>query len=862
MNLHLDLTSFLIGMVVATLVWWVISLMRPVLDRWWENRRNRQMEKDQKNRSGFEGEYLKAVFKQTQAMHLAASLFPLDEIVETPRLLAPPINFEPNTPHQHADIVEQTLPYLPDYPELGAYYDAPSLTPLQAISGGLNLAIIGQPGSGKTTALAYLASQLSRPNPQPTEVEEFIPFLIHVADLSAILSGGNRSKDYLSPIIEKISPIMKGLGGARFRKFAEFAFTNGRALLLLDGVDELPQAGVLEVSVYLQALLQQYPKARVIIAASPEYLDGLSALGFSSMALMPWNSQQQTHFLKNWGELWLTYISKEAWAQQLGSHVDDLLLRRWLAVDNFSLSPLEFTLKIWGAYAGDIRSGTPIDIINAHISRLTPPGVPVEILSGLALQAVNNQMSFFDGRQATDWIKSIGPVDTSGAAATKTNPFTVELDSLKTDPNSPPETGTAAFKDAHKGAQVQQLSNISIISELTISGLLTSHAGNKLRFAHPVFLGLLAGKALAGGTAQSTALMEQKAWSGQTISLHYLAAFGDVTEIVNKLLASEDPILMRPQLAAGRLLRDSNQSSTNNWRGVVIAELVKILHDDDHPRGLRGQAMVALALSGDTKVSTLFRQLLLSESNELRQLAALGSGLTRDSKAIDVLRNLTTNSLEATRRAACLALVEIGTPQALEVVAVFLLHGDEQLRIYAAEALANNPSDGREALREGIASDDILVRRAIIYGLSRIREPWATELLEKSQVNDEQWAVRNLAVEFLTARQERNSRIPKLLPVPHENTWLIEFAGKYGMGISPSQPATNVFLLALKDSNPEFFKPSLNYLKYSPTTDVMAGLYPFIYGVDPETKEDVFQTLAFIGRTGAALPSPRQFGLG
>ena len=63
MNLHLDLTSFLIGMVVATLVWWVISLMRPVLDRWWENRRNRQMEKDQKNRSGFEGEYLKAVFK-------------------------------------------------------------------------------------------------------------------------------------------------------------------------------------------------------------------------------------------------------------------------------------------------------------------------------------------------------------------------------------------------------------------------------------------------------------------------------------------------------------------------------------------------------------------------------------------------------------------------------------------------------------------------------------------------------------------------------------------------------------------------------------------------------------------------------
>ena len=861
MTFRFDLISFLLGMVIATIVWWAISLLRPIVERWFDNLRVQRAKNEQKRRSGLEGDYLQAVFKQSQGIHLAASLFPLDEIAEIPRLLAPPIIFEPNTPHKHLDIVEQTLPYLPDYPELGAFYNAPSLTPLQAISGGMHLAIIGQAGSGKTTALAYVAAQLSRSETGSNESPEYIPFLIHAADLGLVLTGNN-PRDVLSPIVEKIASLVKIPEAARIRKFAEFNFGNGQALLLLDGVDELPQAGVQEVSAYLKMLLQQYPKSHIILAATPEYVDGLTAIGFAPMAIMPWNVQQQTHFIKTWGELWNKYLGRESWAQQLGTHVDSLLLNRWLEVDNFALTPLEFTLKVWGAYAGDIRSGNPIDTIEAHIKRQTPASVSLELISALALQAVTNEMSIFDGRQATEWVKTSGLEMGTGINAELANPFSSTLRSEDASPTSDETTNTDAKPSAVKtSGQTQQLSNISIISELTISGMLSSHNGNRLRFSHPLLLGYLAGKSLSRKPTQSMALLNQKDWLGQTIALRFLAVFGDVTEIVAKLLTSEDPILMRPLLTAGRLLRDTNQPRNNAWRTTVISELVKILNYEDHPVGLRGQAMMALALSCDNKINVLFRQLLLAESNHLRQLAALGSGLTRDTKAIETLENLTSNSMEFTRSAACLALVEIGTPPALEAVAVSLLHGDEQLRTYAAEALANNLNDGREALREGITSEDILVRRAILYGLSRIDEPWAVGLIEQSQVNDEQWAVRNLAVEILTDRQE-NQHIPKLPPTPHETPWVIEFAGKYGMGVSPSQPANNIFLLALKENNSELFRPSLNYLKSFPTNEVYAAIYPFFYGIDMEAREAVFETLTHMARAGNTLPHPKQFGLG
>ena len=55
----------------------------------------------------------------------------------------------------------------------------------------------------------------------------------------------------------------------------------------------------------------------------------------------------------------------------------------------------------------------------------------------------------------------------------------------------------------------------------------------------------------------------------------------------------------------------------------------------------------------------------------------------------------------------------------------------KNLRRAAAEALANDPVEGHAMLKEGATLDDIMLRRAVVHGLSRVGQPWAVEMLQQ-----------------------------------------------------------------------------------------------------------------------------------
>jgi HEAT repeat protein len=209
-----------------------------------------------------------------------------------------------------------------------------------------------------------------------------------------------------------------------------------------------------------------------------------------------------------------------------------------------------------------------------------------------------------------------------------------------------------------------------------------------------------------------------------------------------------------------------------------------------------------------------------------------------------------------------MALVAIGTNEALESVAHTLLNGDEDIRRAAGEALANDPNEGHAMLRDGITLTDILVRRSIVYGLGRVNEPWAIEVLQKIQIDDDQWVVRNSATEVLDAKASISARAPHKLKAPSESPWLIEFAGKQGVGISPGTPATDILLLALKGDDPDTRLAALPYLKFTPSEGVIAQLYNAMYKDDPELREAAYNTLWEISTSGIKLPHPSQYGFG
>ena len=165
-------------------------------------------------------------------------------------------------------------------------------------------------------------------------------------------------------------------------------------------------------------------------------------------------------------------------------------------------------------------------------------------------------------------------------------------------------------------------------------------------------------------------------------------------------------------------------------------------------------------------------------------------------------------------------------------------------------------------LRDGVTIDDILLRRAVMYGLGRIDEPWAMELLEKYRIDDKEWIVRNAATEVIDARVEITDRAPRKLKAPSDAPWLIEFASKHGMGVSPGVPATDVFLLALRGEEMDYRLAAMSYLKFTPSEAVLTGLYEAMFTDDPDLRETAFNTLWEMGSYGVKLPNPAQFGIG
>lgn len=840
----IDPLSFFAGFLAASIFWWLVARARPIWNELAANLREQREAAQQRKTSAVEENYRRVTLRRAQGMHLAAPLFALDEILQEPLVIAPPQVVEPGTPLKFEDIVSQTLPYMPAWPEIAAVYRAQAISLPHALSGNSNLVIIGQPGAGKTVALAHLASLAANRSERLEALKDFVPFFFHTANLNLPVAD---SKNVLEPLIAAAAEHAPLLDQPRLPGFIQNAFKNGKALLLLDGYDEIPPESQREIAEYFKALLKLYPKTRIVASGAPEYLDGLIPLGFSPLALMAWSRQESVNFIRQWGEIWSQTIGLETWSQPDAQQVDPFLLNAWLDADLENLSPLELTLKVWGAYAGDILGPRVLEVIAAHIRRIAPPNTPLAALETLAMQVVVNAQPVFDSRVARGWVKSFEVAEdmVEGEAAE----------------DSEEKTAAASTPKAGKEKKVEKVATPTsgLLGKMVSSGLLASCPNNKMRFAHPVFAGYLAGRALTNYNAEGE-ILNQPDWSGKYLSLRYFAAYGDASKLAQALLEFTRLPMHRPLFAAARWLRDAPRNAP--WRGKLFSALAGVLQTEGIPLNLRGQAMAAFVISSDPSAMTLFRQFSTTSNFELVRLSILGSGAMRDAKAAQILEQAMNSPSQAVRHAACMALVAIGTDETLDTVAHTLLSGDEDIRRAAAEALANDPGEGYAMLQDGAKHNDILLRRAAAYGLGRVNERWATELLQKMQIEDDQWVVRTAATEVLDSKTSAGSRAPRKLKAPSESPWLIEFAAKQGMGISPGAPATDILLQALKSENPETRLAALPYLKHTPNEGVIAQIYSAMYGDDIELRDAAYNILWELGASGVKLPHPKQYGYG
>jgi len=245
---NFDGISFWLGFLAATLLGLLLSRLRPALERMRENWRAQSRTTRFQRSLSDEIRLGNDTLRSSQELHLAAALFSLDEVLIPPRLLAPaplPMAYEPPTSQ---DITDWTIPFLEDWPELASFYKAPSLDPLEALEGGANLAIVGEPGSGKSVTLAYIASQLIRSHAEAEPTSDRVPLLIHASDL-VLPPADNDNK--LQPLLDAIAAYTSSLPVVRLPRTVQTAMEQKRAVLLVDGLDELPPERLDDVCDYL-----------------------------------------------------------------------------------------------------------------------------------------------------------------------------------------------------------------------------------------------------------------------------------------------------------------------------------------------------------------------------------------------------------------------------------------------------------------------------------------------------------------------------------------------------------------------------------------------------------------------------------
>ncbi|MEV4050789.1 NACHT domain-containing protein [Amycolatopsis sp. NPDC049688] len=152
----------------------------------------------------------------------------------------------------------------------------------------------GEAGSGKTTLLQWLAVQCASRRLRDIEGwDELEPFLVRLRRFSH--TPLPTPEHFLDEVGRHIADEMPaGWVQQRLRR--------GRGVLLVDGLDEVPDERRREVREWLRELVVAFPRARFVVTTRPAAVapDWLRGEGFSEVRLQPMTRQDVRTFVTRW----------------------------------------------------------------------------------------------------------------------------------------------------------------------------------------------------------------------------------------------------------------------------------------------------------------------------------------------------------------------------------------------------------------------------------------------------------------------------------------------------------------------------------------------------------------------------------
>ncbi len=175
----------------------------------------------------------------------------------------------------------------------------PGLMPAeQVLSGRDRVLLRGVAGSGKTTLIQWLAVTTAgrKTGDQLLDLYGLVPFVLPLRTLTrasgAALPGPDRFLDAVGCTI----------AGEQPTGWAHRVLSEGRGLLLVDGIDEIPEHERLQVRTWLRDLLLGYPRNRWLVTSRPSAVrdDWLAGEEFTELDLAPMSPDNVGAFVRRW----------------------------------------------------------------------------------------------------------------------------------------------------------------------------------------------------------------------------------------------------------------------------------------------------------------------------------------------------------------------------------------------------------------------------------------------------------------------------------------------------------------------------------------------------------------------------------